>query len=62
MIRITDKMSHLLFDEEERYTLRKELEDVFCSMDKKRKGMCYSLKTIYKISPNLARLYSELGK
>ena len=62
MIKITENMQQIVIDNDEAYTLRKELEDAFIALDKKTTKGAYSLKNIYKISPRLADLYSTIGK
>ena len=62
MIKITKKTQQIVLDDDERYVLRKELEDAFISLDTKTGYGQYSLEAIYKISPRLAEFYSLLGE
>ena len=61
VIKITETMQHIVIESDEAYTLRIELEDAFCEIDKKTNRGAYSLKNIYKISPRMAELYSTIG-
>jgi len=62
MIKITKKTQQIVLDDDERYVLRKELEDAFIAIDTTTGRGQYSLKATYKISPKLAELYSVLGE